>query len=88
MTMIDIESIKIAPLRKGDILICKVKGRLTDETADKIKQGLQWAVGEGGKVLVVSDEVELEVVRPEDIQPLTLAEPDPPVGRLMKNMHG
>lgn len=59
-----IEKVKILPLRASDVIVLKVPGTISLATSEKLKNQVSTQVG-GHKVLVLSDGLDIDVLRKE-----------------------
>lgn len=59
-----LESVKVMPLRPGDVIICKVPAFLPAETAEGLRSNLS-ELFDSNPVLVLTGGIDIEVVRPE-----------------------
>lgn len=58
------EAVKVLPLRPTDILVFRTKGQIRPEVGERITAHLKGVLGHQ-KILVVSDDADLEIIRPE-----------------------
>lgn len=65
----ELEEVKRLNLRPGDTLVVKVGRTVTSSQVSDMRRVLQEILGEEQKVLILSPDVELEVVRPTDELP-------------------
>ncbi|EKF39934.1 hypothetical protein NA8A_23419 [Nitratireductor indicus C115] len=58
----DIKEVRRIHLARGDRLIVRIKGRISDEVAKRIKEQFEGWAGPGNPVLVIDESVDLEVL--------------------------